>query len=142
MANSENARDTGRYWTVHLSDDERQVVLDALMDYYNNPDPRREALSVFAYEVAYALGRVLDKIPAEVMPPTEQPAPSATGTCKLVLDALQGSRDCLYRVAAGRVTRGAAEGQARLCSRALTELATLLGLPESNEEPASADTEV
>lgn len=141
MAESENARDTGRYWTVHLSDDERQAVLDALMDYYNNPDPRRQALSVFAYEVACALGRVLDRIPTEVTPAVRSAA-SASNVCQLVLTALQGSRDCLYRVAAGRVTKGAAEGQARRCNQALIELTALLNKPESNEEPASADTEV
>jgi hypothetical protein len=63
MARGEDARQAGRYWTLQLSDDERTATLDALQDYYNNPDPHRQKLAVHAYEVAYALGLILNSIP-------------------------------------------------------------------------------
>lgn len=63
MAHGENAREAGRYWTLQLSDDERTATLDALQDYYNNPEPSRQKLAVHAYEVAYALGRILCSVP-------------------------------------------------------------------------------
>lgn len=59
MAFGENVKDTDRSWVLLLDAEERQAVLNALHDYYNNPDRYSQALRAAAYEVAHALGRIL-----------------------------------------------------------------------------------
>jgi hypothetical protein len=59
MALGEDARQLGRYWTLQLSDEERTATLIALDDFYNSPDLHSQDARSAAYEVAYALGRIL-----------------------------------------------------------------------------------